>query len=83
MSIYPLSDTITSSINAKCNLDNSITFVITIIDGDRSCNQNNFWQGSPFIYHLSWDVRGGRRDGNISRASDIVGNLPPPFFNVT
>eukprot|EP00253_Pinus_taeda_P024305 PITA_24305 len=38
---------------------------------------------SPYGYGLSWDVPAGRRDGRISRASDIAGNLPPPFLNVT
>lgn len=38
---------------------------------------------SPYKFPLGWDVPAGRRDGRISRASDIVGNLPPPFFNVT
>ncbi|XP_057866596.2 peroxidase 5-like [Cryptomeria japonica] len=31
---------------------------------------------------LMWAVEGGRRDGRISRASDIPGNLPPPSFDV-
>lgn len=31
---------------------------------------------------LIWEVEAGRRDGRISRASDIPGNLPPPQFNV-
>lgn len=38
---------------------------------------------SPFLYPLAWKVPAGRKDGNISLASDIPGNLPPPFFNVT
>lgn len=38
---------------------------------------------SPPQYPLSWDVAAGRRDGNISLASDIPANLPPPTFNVT
>lgn len=32
---------------------------------------------------LSWDVPAGRKDGNISLASDISANLPPPTSNVT
>eukprot|EP00253_Pinus_taeda_P019328 PITA_19328 len=32
---------------------------------------------------LCWDVPAGRKDGNISLASNIRGNLPPPTFNVT
>lgn len=32
---------------------------------------------------LCWDVPAGRKDGNISLASNIPGNLPPPNFNVT
>ncbi|XP_059074911.1 peroxidase 5-like [Cryptomeria japonica] len=31
---------------------------------------------------LYWAVEGGRRDGRVSRASDIPGNLPPPSFDV-
>eukprot|EP00253_Pinus_taeda_P031788 PITA_31788 len=38
---------------------------------------------SPYRYGLIWDVPARRRDGRISRALDIAGNLPPPFFNVT
>lgn len=37
---------------------------------------------SPFLYRLRWKVPAGRKDGNISLASEIPGNLPPPFFNV-
>lgn len=32
---------------------------------------------------LSWDVPAGRKDGNISLASDIPANLPAPTFSVT
>jgi len=31
---------------------------------------------------LIWAVEAGRRDGRVSRASDIQGNIPPPQFNV-
>lgn len=31
---------------------------------------------------LIWEVEAGRRDGRISRASDIPGNIPTPQFNV-
>eukprot|EP00253_Pinus_taeda_P000898 PITA_00898 len=31
---------------------------------------------------LIWEVPAGRRDGRISRASDIPGNIPAPQFNV-
>lgn len=31
---------------------------------------------------FSWAVEGGRRDGRISRESEVLGNLPPPSFDV-
>ncbi|CAL5337807.1 hypothetical protein CsSME_00021101 [Camellia sinensis var. sinensis] len=30
-----------------------------------------------------WEVQLGRRDGNISRASEALANIPSPFFNFT
>ncbi|KAI3469457.1 hypothetical protein Pfo_026120 [Paulownia fortunei] len=30
-----------------------------------------------------WEVLTGRRDGNISRASEALANIPSPFFNFT
>ncbi|KAB1214073.1 Peroxidase 3 [Morella rubra] len=32
---------------------------------------------------LLWKVLLGRRDGTISRASEVIANLPPPYFNFT
>jgi peroxidase len=32
---------------------------------------------------ISWEVRAGRRDGNVSKASDVSGNLVPPTFNLS
>ncbi|KAK6250834.1 hypothetical protein SCA6_004839 [Theobroma cacao] len=32
---------------------------------------------------LGYDVPAGRRDGRTSLASEIIGNLPPPTFNVS
>ncbi|KAJ7298239.1 hypothetical protein O6H91_05G041400 [Diphasiastrum complanatum] len=29
-----------------------------------------------------WQVRWGRRDGTISRAADVIANIPAPFFNL-
>ncbi|KAH9319580.1 hypothetical protein KI387_021349, partial [Taxus chinensis] len=31
---------------------------------------------------INWQVPAGRRDGRISKEEEIIGNLPPPFFNV-
>eukprot|EP00253_Pinus_taeda_P007493 PITA_07493 len=31
---------------------------------------------------LTWDVPAGRRDGRISRESDVTGNIPAPNFDV-
>ena len=33
-------------------------------------------------WKINLDVEAGRRDGRISRASDIRGNIPAPQFNV-
>ncbi|KAJ7223875.1 hypothetical protein O6H91_08G073800 [Diphasiastrum complanatum] len=35
-----------------------------------------------FLGGIFWLVKSGRRDGNISRASDVVNNLPGPSFNL-
>lgn len=32
---------------------------------------------------ITWKVRAGRRDGKVSNASDIAGNLVPPTFNLS
>ncbi|KAF8387944.1 hypothetical protein HHK36_026609 [Tetracentron sinense] len=32
---------------------------------------------------IFWDVLTGRRDGKVSRASEVAGNLPSPFSNFT
>lgn len=32
---------------------------------------------------VTWDVPAGRRDGNMSIASEALTNLPPPSFNAT
>ncbi|XP_057866574.2 peroxidase 5 [Cryptomeria japonica] len=31
---------------------------------------------------MNWRVPAGRKDGRISKEEDIIGNLPPPSFNV-
>ncbi|KAJ7532150.1 hypothetical protein O6H91_14G074200 [Diphasiastrum complanatum] len=33
--------------------------------------------GGPY-----WNIRSGRKDGNVSVESDVIANLPPPFFNL-
>ncbi|KAJ7567371.1 hypothetical protein O6H91_02G143900 [Diphasiastrum complanatum] len=30
----------------------------------------------------SWKIRSGRRDGNVSNVSDVIPNIPAPFFNL-
>ncbi|OWM75503.1 hypothetical protein CDL15_Pgr021667 [Punica granatum] len=32
---------------------------------------------------LNYDIPAGRRDGRVSLDSEVIGNLPPPFFNLT
>lgn len=32
---------------------------------------------------LAYDIRYGRRDGNVSLATEALQNLPPPSFNYT
>lgn len=30
-----------------------------------------------------WEVLTGRRDGTVSKSSEALVNIPPPFFNIT
>ncbi|KAL3812821.1 hypothetical protein ACJIZ3_014089 [Penstemon smallii] len=36
-----------------------------------------------FLNGPSWKVPLGRRDGRVSNFSEVLSNLPPPFFNIT
>lgn len=44
----------------------------SLFDGCAHCNV----QGGPY-----WEVPTGRRDGLISRSSEALNNIPPPFGN--
>lgn len=39
-----------------------------------------------FVFQFNrtiWDVLTGRKDGRVSLASEVIGNLPSPFANFT
>eukprot|EP00253_Pinus_taeda_P001929 PITA_01929 len=69
--------------NAKSLLENICPKKVSCADIVAFAARDSALLASPIGYPLWWDVPAGRRDGNISLASNIPGNLPPPTLNVT
>ncbi|KAH9319587.1 hypothetical protein KI387_021356, partial [Taxus chinensis] len=72
LSGYDIIDDAKSQLEAKCPLVVSCADIVAFAARDSAHQAGG----------LMWAVEGGRRDGRVSRASDIPGNLPPPFFDV-
>ncbi|GLJ19921.1 hypothetical protein SUGI_0360900 [Cryptomeria japonica] len=72
LSGYDIIDAAKSRIEAKCPGVVSCADIVALAARDSA-------QQAGGLY---WAVEGGRRDGRVSRASDIPGNLPPPSFDV-
>eukprot|EP00253_Pinus_taeda_P005543 PITA_05543 len=69
--------------NAKSLLEKICPKKVSCADIVAFAARDSALLASPIGYPLWWDVPAGRKDGNISLASNIPGNLPPPTFNVT
>eukprot|EP00253_Pinus_taeda_P001925 PITA_01925 len=69
--------------NAKTLLEKICPKKVSCADIVAFAARDSAFLASPIRYPLWWDVPAGRKDGNISLASNIPGNLPPPTFNVT
>ncbi|XP_059074909.1 peroxidase 5-like [Cryptomeria japonica] len=72
LSGYDIIDAAKSRIEAKCLGVVSCADIVALAARDSA-------QQAGGLY---WAVEGGRRDGRVSLASDIPGNLPPPSFDV-
>ncbi|XP_057866604.2 peroxidase 5-like [Cryptomeria japonica] len=72
LSGYDIIDAAKSRIEAKCPGVVSCADIVALAARDSA-------QQAGGLY---WAVEGGRRDGRVSLASDIPGNLPPPSFDV-
>jgi len=69
---FEVIDEVKSILEAKCRN------VVSCADILAFAARDSAYQAGGLI----WDVEAGRKDGRISRASDIPGNIPTPQFNV-
>jgi len=69
---FEVIDEVKSILEAKCRN------VVSCADILAFAARDSAYQAGGLI----WEVEAGRKDGRISRASDIPGNIPTPQFNV-
>ncbi|KAL0319830.1 UNVERIFIED_CONTAM: Peroxidase 3 [Sesamum radiatum] len=70
---FQVIDAVKSAVEKKCPGRVSCADILALVARD----------AVPLVKGPRWQVPLGRRDGNVSMASEALANLPPPSFNVT